>query len=167
MTGGAFNGRGTFVLVAIVTTLLLATGCGGSGSSEVTVQTGSLSKAKFIEKADAICKAARTEFLAKYTRFAESHKAELTDPKQQEAFLSEVLESVLGPNVEGEVKRISELGAPSNYAPEVATFLNALERRLDEAHANPSGLTATPTTFKKAEDAARRAGMYGCSESFS
>lgn len=165
--GGASKARGSILLAAAVLALAVAAGCGGSGEDEVAVQTGSLPKAKFIEKADAICEAARTEFLAKYTNFAEAHQEDITDAKKQEAVLTEVLESLLAPNVEAQVKQIGELGAPSDYVPQVETFLDALEERLDEAADDPSGLTSTPTPFKRAEDAARQAGMYGCAESFS
>jgi len=160
--------RGIFLLCAVLAAILLAAGCGSSsGDSEVEVKTGSLSKAEFIAKADAICKAARTEFLAEYRSFLETHKAEATEPKKQEEFLSDVLETVLGPNVEGQIEQISNLGAPASYAPEAKAFLVELQQRLDEAHEDPAGLTSTPTPFKKAEDAAEQAGMKGCSESFS
>jgi hypothetical protein len=167
--GGASKAKACRLLSAAVLALLLAAvaaGCGGSGGDEVTVLTGSLSKAKFIEKADAICKAARTEFLAKFTRFAEAHKAELIDQKAKDSFVSEVLESLLAPNIEGQVRQISQLGAPHGYAAEVATFLDALEERVEEGRDDPGGLLATPTPFKRAEDTARKIGMYGCAESF-
>ena len=167
MRGGALNTGRFLLLIATLAALFFASGCGSSGSDEVTVQTGSLSKADFIAKADAICKAARTEFLAKFTIYAKAHKTELGDPKKQEALFSEVLETLLGPNVEGQIEQIGKLGAPDEYAPEVAGFLNALQQRLDEAQEDPVGLTKTPYPFKEAEDVARRAGMNGCAESFS
>lgn len=163
------NTRGLCVAVAIIAALLLAAGCGSdsSGDSEVTVQTGSLSKAEFIKKADAICEAARTEFLTKFTAFFKAHESDLGDKQKEEAFFSEMLETILGPNIEGEVEQMSTLGAPKAYAAEVASFLNALQKRIDEAHEDPTGLTGTPYPFKKAEDAAAKVGMQGCSESFS
>jgi hypothetical protein len=170
MEGGALNARGFFLLAATLAALLIAAGCGSSGGDdEVTVQTGSLSKAEFIEKADSICKAARTEFLAKYTSFIQAHKSEIGqgDKQKEEALFGEVVESVLAPNIEKQIKQISQLGAPESYASEAAVFLNILQDRLDEASANPAGLTATPFPFKKAEDAAKKAGMAVCGESFS
>jgi hypothetical protein len=160
-----------FVIAATVAALLLAAGCGsssnGSSSDEVTVQTGSLSKAEFAKKADAICKAARTEFLAKYTSFFKAHESEFGNAKEQKALLGELVETLLVPNIEGEVKQIGELGAPKAYAPEVASFLDALQKRLGEARDEPTVLTATATPFEKAERAAAKAEMQGCSESFS
>jgi len=154
---------------ATVAALLLVAGCGSGSSSdsEVTVQTGTLSKAAFVKKADAICEAARTEFLSKFTAFFKAHESDLGDKQKEKVFFSEMLETTLAPNIEGEVEQMSELGAPKAYAPEVATFLNALQKRIDEAHEDPTGLTGTPYPFKKAEDVAAKVGMKGCAESFS
>lgn len=160
--------RGFLLLAATGAALVLAVGCGSSsGGSEVTVQTGALSKAEFIAKADAICKAARTEFIAKYTRFVTAHKSELGDEQKEKELLGEVLESLLAPNVEGQIKQIGKLGAPSDYAPEATSFLEALQTRLDEAKEDPTKLTATPFPFKQAETIAGKIGMNGCAESFS
>jgi hypothetical protein len=166
MEGGALKARGICLLAAMLAALF-AIGCGSSGSDEVEVQTGSLSKAAFIAKADSICETARGEFLAKFTSFAKTHQSELSDSSKQEAAFGEVLETLLAPNIERQIEQIRKLGAPSDYAPEVATFLNALQERLDEASENPVGLTKTPYPFKEAEDLARKAGMNGCAESFS
>lgn len=169
MKGGALSARGAVLLAAMLAGLLVA-GCGSSGGSAVTVQTGSLSKTAFIEKADAICKAARTEFLAKYENLLREHKAELfsknTTEEKQEAVIGEVIDSVLTPNMEGEIASIGELGAPKSYAPEATAFLEALQTKLEEVQDDQSVLGSTQFPFKKAEDVARRAGMYGCAESF-
>lgn len=166
MKGGWSKGRASLLLA--VAALAVVAGCGGSGSDEVTVQTGSLSKAEFIKKADAICEAARTEFLAKYTKFLETHKSAINAGKpQQEALLTEIVESILAPNIEGQIEQISGLGAPKAYAPEVAKFLNALQKRIEKGKENPNGLLATTTPFVLAENIARRAAMNGCAESFS
>jgi len=161
------NTRGLFIAAGIIAMLLLATGCGSSSDPEVTVQTGSLSKAEFVKKADAICEAARSEFIAKYIPFLKAHESSLGDKQKEKELLSEMLETLLAPNVEGQVTRISTLGAPKAYAPEVTPFLNELEKRLDEGRDDPFGLTATPFPFKKAENIAAKAGMKGCAESFS
>jgi ABC-type Fe3+-hydroxamate transport system substrate-binding protein len=167
MKGGALNAGRLLLLIAALAALLAVAGCGSSGSDEITVQTGSLSKTDFIAKADAVCKAARTEFLAKFETFAKAHESELTRGTVADKLLSEILEVILAPNVEGQIEQISKLGAPKSYAPEAAAFLNALQKRLDEASKEPSLLNASPFVFKNAEEVARRAGMNGCAESFS
>jgi hypothetical protein len=170
MKGGTSSAGGAVLLAAMLAALLVA-GCGGSDSSTtVTVQTGSLSKTEFVEKADAICKAARTEFLAKYESLLQQHKSELfakdATKEKQEAVIGEVVDSVLTPNMEGQIAKISKLGAPQSYAPEVTAFLEAIQTKLEEIQSDHSALGSTQFPFKKAEDAARRAGMYGCAESF-
>jgi hypothetical protein len=173
MKGGVVKARAGLALAAIAAAIV-AVGCGssdgGSDSSStvtVTVQTGSLSKAAFVKKADAICKAARTEFLAEFASFSKEHLSEFANPKNREEIFKKVLETMLGPNVEGQIEQISKLGAPSSYAPEVETFLNALQKRIDKAQEEPLGLIATPYPFKKAENVAKQVGLQGCSESFS
>lgn len=168
MRGGFLSTRGFFVVAAImvvVAALLLAVGCGGSGDSAITVQTGSLSKAEFIEKADAICKAAKTEFLAKYSGLIKAHKSVIGNKEKEKAIINELVESTLSPNVESQIEQISELGAPSDYAPKVTAFLNAFQKRLDEILENPSELTASSYPFEKAESVAKKAGMNDCAES--
>lgn len=171
MRGGASKARGSVLLLAALLAGLLVAGCGGSdGSTTVTVQTGSLSKTAFVEKADAICKAARTEFLTKYENLLKQHKAELfaknATKATQEAVIGELVDTVLTPNMEGEIARIGKLGAPKSYAPEVTAFLEAVQTKLEEVQDDQSVLGSTQFPFKKAEDLARRAGMYGCAESF-
>src|SRR5262245_36451514 len=104
MGGGVLSkSRGFIALCAALAALLAAAGCGGSGGGGVTVQTGSLSEAEFASKADAICEAARSEFLAKFESYVQSHKADITDQKKQDAVLGEILETILGPNIEAQV----------------------------------------------------------------
>jgi hypothetical protein len=164
--GGFLSTRGFFLAAATLAAILFAVGCGSSGNGEVTVQTGSLSKAEFIEKADAICEGTRTEFLAKFTNFVKAHQTDPGNTQNQEALLGEVVESIMSPSFEKEIDQISELGAPGDYAPEVASFLNALQERLDEAHEDPAGLNTSPRPFKKTENVAKGAGLEGCAESF-
>jgi hypothetical protein len=153
---------------SLLVVAVLASGCGGSSedSNGITVQTGSLSKAAFIEKADAICKAARTEFAAKYTAFVRTNQSALGNAQKEAALLRETVESLLAPNYEEQIEKIGALGAPTAYAPKVATFLKAVDDRLEEVRENPSEISATPFPFKHAEDVASAVGLKGCSESF-
>lgn len=161
------NARG-FLAAAAIAALVLLAGCGSSSDPEITVQTGSLSKAEFVEKADAICAAARREFLAKYSSLVLAHKSVIAsgDEEREVALLGEAVDTLLAPNVEGQIEQIGELGAPSADAPKTTLFLEALQERLGELQANPAELTATTTPFKRAEDAAKRVGMQDCAESF-
>lgn len=160
------NARGFFLAAATLAALLLAIGCGSSSDPEVTVQTGSLSKAEFIEKADAICAAARSEFETKYASFFKAHEADFKKKQSATATLDEAIQSTIAPNLTKEIEQISELGAPSAYAPKVASFLNTLQSQLQEVEDEPTKVSATPYPFKKTEDVASKAGLNGCAESF-
>lgn len=162
--------RAFFVLAATLAVVVVAGGCGGSDSSsanEVTVQTGSLSKAEFIKRANAICEAVRSRFLREYVAFYEQKKPKLTGAPQG-AWLSEVVEAVLLPNYEQRmIGEISVLGAPASEEQEVASFLNSLQQRLDEVHQNPAELTKSPYPFAKPARVAKKYGLTGCAGSFS
>src|SRR5262245_18233140 len=110
--------RGFCVLITTLATLLAASGCGSSGSDEVTVRTGSITKAEFIAKADAVCKAARDEFRAQYTSFLKAHQSAIGNKQKEEALFGEYLESILSPNIEGQIEQISKIGAPKDYRSE-------------------------------------------------
>lgn len=160
--------QGGILLMLMAAMLAFAAGCGGSDGNEVDVQTGSLSKAEFIKKADAICETSRTTLVRQFYGFLGSNKAAVNSQSEsaREALLGEAVNKVVAPNIEGEIKQISTLGAPDNYAPEVTSFLTALQERLAEMSETPAELTSTGTPFKQAGDAAQRAGMAGCAASF-
>lgn len=148
---------------------LFSAGCGGSDSSasggEVTVTTGSLSKAEFVKRADAICKEAREKFTREYTAFAK--KVQRTSKTAQEAASGELIEDILIPNFQKDVDEISALGAPKGDEEKVAAFLNALQQQLEEIHERPKILETTVTPLAKAEKLAKTYGLTGCAESFS
>lgn len=160
--------RKFWAILLVLSLAVLAAGCGsGDGdSSEVTVQTGSLSKAEFVARADSICKAARTELLAKYTGMVATHKSAVGNKESESALLDQIVESVVSPNYTRQIEQISELGAPQGYAPEVASYLNTLQKRLDEVLEEPKEITANPFPFDKPAKAARKIGLKVCAESF-
>jgi hypothetical protein len=168
MRGRNSNAGQLLLLLGALATLSFAIGCGSSDGNAITVQTGSLSKAAFIKKADAICEAAREELLTKFFAFLKAHKAIAgrSDAQSSKVVATGVVNSVLTPNIEGEIEQISKLGAPEDYAPEVASFLDALDERLARAQENPTAISATTEPFKDAADVAKRSGLIGCSESF-
>jgi hypothetical protein len=161
--------------MAALLLLLLIAGCGGSSGAstgaddggEVTVKTGTLSKADFIRRADAICTSLRSEFLREFSAFFKRNtpKEGATDP---EVWLGEVVDEIVVPNYEEKlIPEISSLGAPPSYADEVALFLNVVKQRVAEVKAQPLEMTKTPFPFKKAEKSAGKYGLTGCASSFS
>lgn len=150
---------------ALPLALLLASGCGGGGSDEVSVTTGSLSKAQFISRADAICSAAFSNFTREYIAFGKKHPPPPSKAEQLE-WLAEITETMLVPNYEPRFEEIGALGAPSGDEEKVSEFLTAFNRRLDEIKAEPTELTSSPYPFKEASKLAQAYGLTGCAKSF-
>lgn len=153
------------VLVAVGTILL--SGCGGGSDGSVTVETGSLSKAEFVNRANAICTAVRNRFTREYEDFVKNgrkgHSA-----KTESEFLHETIEKLVVPDYEKQmIGVIAKLGVPPDYAPKVTSFLEALKQRLVEIEDEPKKLIQTAFPFVAASRAAEAAGLEGCANSFS
>jgi hypothetical protein len=160
-------------LAAVVATAALAfaaSGCGGSdeSSSEITVQAGSLSKAEFTAKADAICQAARSAFDREYNAFVRSLEGKKEPSEAElETATDAIVKTVLLPNYEKGIEQIAALGAPSNDVSKVEEFLDALQQRLGEIGDRPVILASTVTPFARVEKLARSYGLAGCAASLS
>jgi len=155
-------------IVAVATICLV--GCGGSSggsSEEITVKPGSLSKAAFIRRANAICATARSAFEQAYVAFAKDN-AQPGPKGEEESYLLEVIEKVVVPNYEkGMATEISKLGAPSSEVESTSEFVNAISHRIEELRENPHELVETPFPFKDAAAVAKAKGFATCAASFS
>jgi len=153
------------VVLVVAGTILLG-GCGGSDGS-VTVETGSLSKAEFVDRANAICATVRNQFTREYEAFIRNGRKGHSAEAESE-FLHETIEKLVVPDYEGRmIDAIAKLGVPSGYAPEVTSFLEALKQRLVEIQDEPEKLIQTAFPFSSASKAAEAAGLKGCANSFS
>lgn len=140
-------------------------GCGSDSadSTSVTVRTGSLSREVFAKRADDACIAAHRGFLADLEKFGSSH--ELPKSKAEEVeWLAELADQVVFPNLEPLIGKISEIGVPTADVGAVSTFLNALQKRLDEIRVTPKELNETPVPFKRVAQLAKVSGLKGCAE---
>lgn len=156
------------VVLVVAGTILLG-GCGGGGGSDgsVTVETGSLSKAEFISRANAICASVRSQFTREYEDFIKNGRKGHSAAAESE-FLHETIEKLVVPDYEDRmIGAIAKLGVPSDYAPEVTSFLEALKQRLVEIQDEPEKLIQTAFPFSGASKAAEAAGLEGCANSFS
>jgi hypothetical protein len=152
-------------LTALPVALALVSGCGGGGSDEISVTTGSLSKAQFIARADSICRAARSQFIREYSAFSRKHQIPPSKAGQRK-LLGEIVETTLVPNYEPRFEEIGALGAPSGDEEKVSEFLTAFKRRLDEIREKPTELGANPYPFKGVAKLASAYGLSGCANSF-
>jgi hypothetical protein len=159
------NIRSLFLLAAAVALLLAAGGCGGSDSSasengEVTVESGSLSKAQFVKQADAICQKRVVEVQLKFRPLSRSFAS--ASPAEQEAEASKFVNDVIVPAYEEQIEEVSALGAPSGEEEKVAAVLNAIQARLGDAKEDPSKFLQTASPFAKAAKLGRAYGFTVC-----
>jgi hypothetical protein len=154
------------VVLLVAGTILLAS-CGGGSGGSVSVETGSLSKAEFVNRADAICTAVRNQFTREYETFVRNGRKGQS-AEAESAFLHETIEKLVVPDYEERmIGGIAKLGAPPDYAPKVTRFLEALKQRLAEIQDEPEKLIQTAFPFAGASKAAEAAGLKGCANSFS
>lgn len=153
---------------------VLLGGCGADGGNTlakretagaVAVETGSLSKAQFVNRADAICDEGKNRL---DKAFASYGQREVLTPSSSDAEKAEwaekLLSNVLGPEWEGEIEEIGSLGAPTPDQSEIASFLAKFQRNLHQLEAHPvSFFEQSP--FSETTQAARAYGLDGCAKS--
>jgi hypothetical protein len=165
--GGFFRSKRGFVALAAfaVAAAILAGGCGGGGDSSgaVEVQTGSLSKAEFIEKADAVCTKNQERTGRELVGYLDKHHIRLTGPLPK-AVAAGLLGSVIEPTYRREITEISELGAPDKDAEKVAAMLEAIEAGLAKAQRDPAGAFSRSELVPSAGELARAYGLTECGE---
>jgi hypothetical protein len=147
------TGRGTCVVVAMLIALAAA-GCGGSSDSSSS--TGSISKEKFVAKADAICKKG-TERMQAAIFAVLKHPRNLT--KVSKAEQEKIVATAMVPSVSREVKELRALPIPEGDEDKVDAMITALEEGVETAERDPEAVT-------KSSDAvfgisSRIAGEYG------
>lgn len=168
MQGYFLSIRTFFVLVAALSALLLVGGCGdsddsatGSSDGEVTVETGSLSKAAFVKQANKICLETQKKFQIEAVRFIE--RAGKNPPKPTEASPEEELtETIVVKNFQDQVDELASLGAPSGDEEEISAILNALQQEVDNASEDPATFIKSEGSFGKAPKLASAYGLTEC-----
>ena len=161
----------TLAIPGFIVTALLATGCGddgrsgASGSETITVETGSLTKTKFIEQADAICKEGGEEIQEKLFPYLEARSKEPSSKDLLETHAAEIVNTIAIPRFEEEIDRIGKLGAPSGDEQEVAAILTAMHQVLEGAAEQPKAFMRSGASFGKAAKLARAYGLTACAPS--
>jgi hypothetical protein len=164
--------KGVWLLLAAMAALLVG-GCGGSDNSEagasggeITVETGSLSKAQFIKRADEMCRKDRAQAVREFQAFmSETGQSTQLSPQEEKARLGEVVDTILVPIYEKLIDQLAALGAPEGGEQEVAGFLGAVRRVLDRLEGDPTLLNSLNNPFTPASERARKYGLTGCAGS--
>jgi hypothetical protein len=154
--------------IGLLSALLLCGGCGGGESNSataggLTVRSGSLSKAAFIKRTDAICDRTKQRFEDRYVGLLKAARSTSFSEKKMLAVLVEV---DLIPTYEGLIAQVRSLGAPRGDEAQITTFLGALQQDLNKAADQPSQAFKAGTPFGGASKVAKSYGLIGCSSSF-
>ena len=151
-------GRGPLALIAAAAVAaLLLVGCGGDDESSAN---GSISKAEFIAKADAICKQSNKRMEKELFLFLRKNRTggSLRKPsvEQNEKFIL----TVLIPNLKQEIEELKELGVPEGDEEKIEAMIAALEEGLETAE-DETETVAAGTADIVFGIASRLAGEYG------
>jgi hypothetical protein len=115
---------------------LLAAGCGGGGGDSEEVTTSSISKAAFIKEADAACSKSEKQMQTDFGVYFKKHEKELEESQSESQFV-DVIDAVMIPAVEGEIKEIRTIGAPQADQSDVEAIVAAIEEGLQNAEEDP------------------------------
>jgi hypothetical protein len=123
------HGLRSILSIAVGATLIaaVAAGCGSSGSSSTS--TAALSKAAYVAKANAICKAGQQKQNA-------AEQALGQNPSQQQ-LLAYTTGTVI-PNVQTQIDQVKALGAPSGDEATVSNFLGLAQADLNKVKSDPT-----------------------------
>jgi hypothetical protein len=140
------------MLVAATALALIAGGCGG-GDEE------SLTRAEFIEQADAICTESSKQIEREYRAFAEggARKGGISKAEGQE-----VGQEILLPNVQSRVEELRELNPPEADEDQITAMLDALEAGVEEGRENPKSLFSGDYPLEEANKMAQEYGFKAC-----
>lgn len=152
---------------------LIASGCGGTSSSdstanstaastaESTVASRSISKAVLIKQGDAICREIDEVQNNNLTAYLEKHPNAQSNKAGEEAGVK----TAGLPPIATEITELAALGAPEGEEDEVEEFLKSLESALQGVEAKPSLVIGTDhSPFDVPNRLATRYGFKDCSE---
>jgi hypothetical protein len=146
------------VLAAVIG--LTATGCGGGGDAETA--SASISKTEFVKKANEVCAAASEQLKSGYNEFTAGLNGE---PQGQAlaAAQAELVATVLVPVKRQEAEQLRETGAPNGDEERFEAMVEALEKGIDEASADPEeAVSGRLPSFLTVSRLAKHYGLAGC-----
>jgi hypothetical protein len=168
------NKRVFLFLIAAMVALLFTAGCGsngdsqgsspdgGGGSGEISVKTGSLSKADFVKQASAICEATSEKSRNGFVAYSQENKVPTSGPGLA-AKASDFVNSVFAPIFQEQIDQITSLGAPSGDEEQVSALVNAMQQGLDDGKQQPLALINGGPFLDEAAKLATAYGLPACS----
>jgi hypothetical protein len=162
--------RNLTLLVVALAGVSLIIGCGGGDESTPSSEPassnsggGTLSKAEFIKRGDAICKkgdAAQYDEARKYRAEHAKELASLSPTRAEE----KLLRVVVLPLITRQAKELEALGVPKGDGKEVRALIAAIEAGVRKARKNPYGIELEFGYENPLREVAELAGDYGFGE---
>jgi hypothetical protein len=143
-------------IAAVLSTALLAAGCGSSSSDDAPT------KAEFVKQADALCQKGSKDINAQAHEFFKKEKiAPNEQPTKQQA--SQLASDIILPNVQKEVDGVDGLTPPKGDEDKVQAVTDAANEAIDKAKQDPTALLSNSSDpFKKANQLATAYGLKVC-----
>lgn len=153
-------GRGMIAVAVALALAAFGLGCGGGGDS--STGTDSISKAVFIKKVDAVCKAGTKRMQLAVLKFLKQGR-EVKRPSTDQSV--KLVGAVIVPSVQQEIKEIKALGVPSGDEEKVDAMVGALEEGVETAEDDPEAVVkgSSDVIFGIAGRIAGEYGITGCS----
>ncbi len=131
---------------------------GGCGSDSDSGSSGTLTKAQFIVRADAICQQTDKRQAARFKTYVKEN-GEATSPAGEE----EIVKEVGLPEIEAEIEELRELDPPAGEEEKVGTILDQADAALKQAEDDPgSVLQKAGDPFNEVEKLAKEFGFKQC-----
>jgi hypothetical protein len=140
---------GGLALAAFLGVGLLAAGCGGGDDN--------LTKAEFIQQADAICKKGNKQV------DASAEKIFTTKQGPTKAQLQQFASETLIPNIQSQVDDVRALNEPSEDEDQVNAFLDSAQAELDKGKEDPLYMTSDKS-FSETNKLGKQYGFKVCSQ---
>lgn len=157
-------------MLAAVGAVLLAAGCGGGDGSaagtnggQITVETGSLSKAEFIKRANTICEKTKERFFDEMSTLQRISEKSSAKPETSPQYAA--IAAVMNPLYNDMADRIRALGAPAGDEKQISELVNAIPRDIDELNERPVQGFKDGTPLSETLRVAEAYGLNGCVKS--
>ena|ERR1051325_1385826 len=160
--------RCPYLLALPAAVALFLAGCGGgqSSSSATAAQTGPLTKAEFIKKADEVCRKADVTQTNEGRRYRRVHAKELAKlapiPREEKLIVAIIL-----PSIRQQMRAMGALDAPKGEKEKIQSFVAGIEAGLKKAKKHPYSVepeVPSQNPFLSVNEAMIRYGFAYCSD---
>jgi hypothetical protein len=150
------NTRLTWLSIGVLLGVgLIIAGCGGDDSN-----AGSISKAEFVKKAEAVCKKGNKRMEGALAGFLHENK---NIQNASKVAYEELLEKIVLPSLKRELREIRAIGVPSDGEERVEAMVAALEEGVETAEEDPRlAVTSSDAVFGISSRLARELGLDVC-----